>query len=227
MNYVTQSRTPNAGALLGALAIPAGVGVALAIGLVVTVTMPKPEDRIDAINVKPYVPPPPPDQPVEPAQTNTPQTARPAPDPVVPDTPISVSTNSPNISVAPVGTETSTIVSLPLPGGEITGPPIALPVLPDPIAAVPKGNPGSWIMERDYRANWIRQELSGVAAFTLNIDARGKVTDCTITRSTGHDVLDGATCRLLTRRARFDPARNATGDKVAGTYSSSVAWKIP
>ncbi|MEM7702891.1 MAG: TonB family protein [Pseudomonadota bacterium] len=227
MNYVAQNRRPNAGALLGALAIPAGVGAALIVGLAVTHVVTKPDEGLTGFTIKPEPIEPLPD-PIEPeTPTNTPQTARPAPDPVVPDTPISVSTNSPNITIAPVGTETSTIISLPLPGGEITGPPIALPVQPDPITAVPKGNPASWIMERDYRPNWIRQELSGVAAFTLDIDARGKVTDCTITRSTGHDVLDGATCRLLTRRARFDPARNSAGDKVAGSYSSSVAWKIP
>lgn len=226
MNYVAQNRRPNAGALLGALAIPAGVGAALIVGLAVTHVVTKPDNKVEGILIKPEPIEPLPD-PIEPeTPTNTPQTARPAPDPVVPDAPF-VITSGPEISVAPVGTETSSIINLPLPGGEITGPPIALPTMPDPIAAVPKGNPGSWILERDYRANWIRQELTGVAAFTLDIDARGKVTDCTITRSTGHEVLDGATCRLLTRRARFDPARNSAGDKVAGTYSSSVAWKIP
>ena len=43
MNYVAQSRTPNAGALLGSLAIPAGVGALLITSLAVTYVLPPPE----------------------------------------------------------------------------------------------------------------------------------------------------------------------------------------
>jgi len=225
MNYVAQSRRPNAGALMGALAIPAGVGAVLIVGLAVTVVVTPPIDNPIGYDVTPIDLPPPPDPVDDPAPTNAQTTPTTAPDPVVPDTRFIVPSR-PDISVAPVGTITSTIIDLPLPGGEITGPSIT-PALPDPIAVTPNGDPGGWIMERDYRARWIREGLSGVAGFTLEIDARGRVSDCTITRSAGHDVLDGATCRLLTRRARFDPARNSAGDKVAGSYSSSVAWKIP
>ncbi len=228
MNYVTQSRTPNAGALLGALAIPAGFGAALIVGLAVTVVVTTPPENLDAVDVEVDLPPPPPtpDKPETPdTPVQTPQTV--APDPVVPDTPIVLAGPS-VIDTAPIGSLSDDLITLPLPSGteRIVGPPIA-PILPDPIAASPKSDPGSWIGESDYRPRWIRENLSGVAGFTLEIDARGRVSDCTITRSTGHDVLDGATCRLLTRRARFNPAKSPQGDKVAGTYSSSVAWKIP
>lgn len=225
MNYVAQSRKPNAGALAGALAIPAGVGVALAISLAVTVVVTKPAENPDAINVKVDLPPPPPKPETPDTATQSPQTT--APKPVVPDTPF-VITSPPSVATTPISNLRDDLITIPLPSGagEIVGPPIT-PVLPDPIAVSPVGNPGSWIQERDYRSNWIRQGLSGVAGFTLKIDARGNVTDCTITRSTGHNVLDGATCRLLTRRARFDPARNSAGEKIAGTYASSVAWEIP
>ncbi|MEM7687921.1 MAG: TonB family protein [Pseudomonadota bacterium] len=227
MNYAAQTRKPNAGALLGALAIPAGVGAALIVGLAVTHVVTQPDAPLQGFNVKPTpIDPPPPEPEVEQTQTNTPQTARPAPDPVVPDAPFVIASSSPEISTAPVGTLTGPLFEMPLPGGEITGPPIA-PALPELIAVTPRGDPSEWIMERDYRSRWIREGLSGVAGFTLQIDARGRVSDCAITRSTGHDALDGATCRLLTRRAKFNPARNAAGDKVAGTYSSSVDWNIP
>lgn len=225
MNYVAQSRTPNAGALAGALAIPAGVGVALAISLAVTVVVTKPAENPDTFDVRVDLPPPPPTPETPQPDTKTPQTT--APDPVAPEAPFTVATK-PTIQTTPIGNLRDDLITLPLPsgGGEIVGPPIT-PALPDPIAAAPMGDPASWIQERDYRSNWIRWGLSGVAGFTLEIDARGRVSDCTITRSTGHDVLDGATCRLLTRRARFDPARNPAGEKVTGTYSSSVAWEIP
>lgn len=226
MNYVAQSRTPNAGALFGALAIPAGFGALLIAGLAVTYVLPPPEEGTKGFILKPKpIETPPPPEIVEPkTDTNPVQTK--APDPVITQSQIVIP--GPDITVAPVKNLGQQIITLPPPSGagEITGPPI-LPTLPDPIAAIPRGDPGSWIMERDYRSRWIRENLSGVASFTLEIDTRGKVSECTITRSTGHDVLDGATCRLLTRRARFNPARNSNGDKVTGTYSSSVAWEIP
>ena len=43
----------------------------------------------------------------------------------------------------------------------------------------------------------------------------------------GHPALDAATCDLVTKRARFDAARDNTGKPVAGTYSNSVTWRIP
>lgn len=225
MNYVAQPRRPNAGALIGALAIPAGVGAALVIGLAVTAVVNRPLQNPEAYDVTVDLPPPPPKPETPRADRKTPQTT--ARDPVIPDTPF-VIPKGPSIDSVPIANLRDDLITLPLPGGagEIVGPPVT-PSLPDPVAALPRGEPGGWITERDYQPRWIREDLSGVAGFTLRIDARGRVTDCTITRSTGHAVLDGATCRLLTRRARFDPARNSAGEKVAGAYSSSVAWEIP
>ena len=39
--------------------------------------------------------------------------------------------------------------------------------------------------------------------------------------------LDAATCKLLTRRARFEAASDETGAKIVGSYSGSVRWEIP
>ncbi|MBV7264764.1 TonB family protein [Erythrobacter sp. WH131] len=99
--------------------------------------------------------------------------------------------------------------------------------LPDPITASPRGNPGRWVTDSDYRSRWVREELSGVVSFALTIDRDGKVSDCTITKSTGHAQLDEATCRLIERRARFDPAKDSYGNPISGTYRNSVNWKLP
>ena len=101
------------------------------------------------------------------------------------------------------------------------------PPMFDPVKAAPRGNPGGWITNSDYRPSWINRGFAGVAGFTLQIDANGRVTNCAITQSTGHAQLDTATCRLLRSRARFTPARDSSGAIVAGSYSSSVAWEIP
>ena len=39
--------------------------------------------------------------------------------------------------------------------------------------------------------------------------------------------LDDATCRLISRRAQFDPATDETGARVPGTYTGSVRWELP
>ena len=57
--------------------------------------------------------------------------------------------------------------------------------------------------------------------------AAGKVTGCSITRSTGHGALDAATCELVSKRARFDAARDGTGKPVAGNFTGSITWNIP
>ncbi|ANC50469.1 hypothetical protein CP97_14783 [Aurantiacibacter atlanticus] len=50
---------------------------------------------------------------------------------------------------------------------------------------------------------------------------------CEIIGSTGHASLDNATCRLIERRARFDPATSTSGETVVGTYTGTVTWQIP
>lgn len=59
------------------------------------------------------------------------------------------------------------------------------------------------------------------------IGSNGRVNECEITRSSGHASLDRNTCRLIERRARFDPATNNRGETTVGTYSGSITWQIP
>ena len=59
------------------------------------------------------------------------------------------------------------------------------------------------------------------------IGSNGRVNACEITASSGHAALDEATCKFVTRRARFEPATDSNGAKVVGSYSSKVTWRIP
>lgn len=93
--------------------------------------------------------------------------------------------------------------------------------------AAPANDPGRWVTNADYRSSWINQELVGTARFRLDIAADGRVTGCRITGSTGHAALDEATCRLVSKRARFKPARDANGDAVASSYVQTVKWQLP
>lgn len=227
MTYVSANRRPNAVALAGALGIPGAVGALLVVGLAVTVTTVPPRPNPTATPIAEILlPPPPPPTPTP----ETPRDARTPSNPTetiptpMPPTPLPVDLGRGE----PVGTGLGTGSD-----ARVESDYHNIPDFPpsaslyDPVGAKPKGNPGKWVTNDDYRPRWVAEELSGTARFTLQIDARGKVTGCTITRSTGHAALDTATCDLVSKRARFDAARDGNGKPVAGTYSNSVRWSIP
>lgn len=226
MTYASANRRPNPAALTAALGIPGAIGALLVVGLAVTVvTVPdKPNPEAREISKIPLPPPPPPVDPqprTDASTTNT--TIIPLPKPI-----------EPVLIDVPIG---DTFPTYPGPGdltGTGTGPvdlgipgPTPTASLFDPVGARAKGNPGRWVTNDDYRTRWILEEMAGTARFNLAIDARGKVTGCTITRSTGHAPLDTATCDLVTKRARFDAARDGTGKPVAGNYTGVITWQIP
>lgn len=107
---------------------------------------------------------------------------------------------------------------------------IVMPAPPPPPRAdgklpTPKGAPQSWVLNSDYPDADLRARHEGRMSFTLQIDAKGRVTDCVITSSSGHESLDKTTCSLLMKRARFDPAENAAGQKIAGSWASRFTWE--
>jgi len=160
----------------------------------------------------------------------------PVPDPVVTpqDTPATPYQGDERILTPPAGTTTTTTLLPPseMPGGTgdiILGDPPGPPLPPPNLAqgARPANNPGSWVTQNDYSASDIRAERQGTARFTLGIGTDGKVTSCSITASTGFESLDAATCRYVSRRARFQPALDDAGVLAAGSYTGSIRWVIP
>jgi len=93
--------------------------------------------------------------------------------------------------------------------------------------AAPKQSPSEWLTADDYPPSALRAGEEGRTGFTLAIGADGRVTACSVTRSSGSEALDSAACRIITRRARFTPARDADGRPTAGSYSNSVSWRVP
>lgn len=79
----------------------------------------------------------------------------------------------------------------------------------------------------DYPAAALRGREEGVVAFRLEVGPQGRVTRCTITGSSGSASLDVATCRILTARARFTPARNSSNEPTSDFFSSRVTWRLP
>lgn len=108
---------------------------------------------------------------------------------------------------------------------QVAVPPVA--VITPARPPVPKGSPGAWATNDDYPADALRAGSEGRVTFSLSVSADGTPTACTIVASSGNSSLDETTCRLVTERARFTPARDSAGAAITGTYMNSVRWVIP
>lgn len=80
------------------------------------------------------------------------------------------------------------------------------------------------IRNKDYPKAAARARATGtvIAHFTVGTD--GRVSGCTIKRSSGNAELDATTCRLATERFRYDPARDASGRPVATKVGWQQVW---
>jgi TonB family protein len=112
--------------------------------------------------------------------------------------------------------------------------PVASPVPPAPPAGAtraetvsPATNPGSWVTPDDYPARALRDEREGIVGFRLAVGIDGLPSQCDITAPSGDAELDDKTCQLLMERARFTPARDESGQKVASSYTNRIRWQIP
>jgi periplasmic protein TonB len=93
-------------------------------------------------------------------------------------------------------------------------------------AAVPQGA-GEWIKTDDYPLSALRYEEEGIVQFLLKIGTDGRVIECKILASNASPALEAQTCRLVTLRGRFTPARDKKRKAMIDTFSSRVFWRIP
>lgn len=88
-------------------------------------------------------------------------------------------------------------------------------------------NYGMWIEFADYPPAAKQQELEGVVQVIYFVEPDGRVRDCKTMVSSGHELLDAATCNAIKSRARFKPARNSEGRAVRQMGSRRVVWSLP
>lgn len=84
-------------------------------------------------------------------------------------------------------------------------------------------HPERWITGRHYPMEARRNRIQGSVEVTLEVDDRGRVEHCKITKSSGSGLLDRETCRLLLKRARFTPAIGPDGS-FAAQYYKTILW---
>lgn len=92
---------------------------------------------------------------------------------------------------------------------------------------VPRQPLAALVSPDDYPARALADKQGGTVRFRLDVGADGRVTMCTILRSSRSNVLDAMTCRLMRSRARFTPAHGAAGQPVAGRIEDEIVWTLP
>ena len=89
---------------------------------------------------------------------------------------------------------------------------------PKPLASTP--------VAMSYPPDALKRLQQGRTEVTLTVSDKGKPTRCVVTQSSGSGSLDRASCEAF-MRVRFDPARDAGGAAVKGTYVTHVNWRLP
>ena len=206
------------GAGASVLALEVGIAWAIVAALGMTITTHQ-DQRIIAVPIAPDIDPP---KPV-PSTPPTTQPRDPIPVPPINEFPQIFPTSVPTFIPETFGDGTD--------GGGIDIPrpnPVPSPVPSfTPKAARPLGNTANWVTTNDYPTSGLRGEHEGSTRYRLSVDTAGKVTNCAVTASSGFADLDSATCATLARRAKFTPATDDSGAKVAGSYSGTVTWRLP
>ena len=82
------------------------------------------------------------------------------------------------------------------------------------------------ISDRDYPRGAVDDHSSGRVSVIYTIEADGRATNCTITRSSGSQELDETTCRLIEQRFVFEPSRDRSGRPVRSRMVQDHIWEV-
>lgn len=82
------------------------------------------------------------------------------------------------------------------------------------------------ISEADYPRRALEAGIGGTVYLRFVVAPDGRVSDCAVTRSSGSPELDSTTCRLIMRRFRYRPARDAQGRAIADVVRGEHVWEV-
>ena len=97
---------------------------------------------------------------------------------------------------------------------------------PIPARARPIRPLASLVGPPDYPAAARRAGAEGATHFSLTVDENGRVGDCVVTIPSGSVDLDAAACAIMTRRARFSPARTPEGAPTLDEHRGHINWRL-
>lgn len=81
------------------------------------------------------------------------------------------------------------------------------------------------LYDSDYPDWALDAGISGTVHFRFTVGVNGRVSDCRITRSSGSARLDDMTCRLIEKRFRYAPSRDAQGRPYPDTVTGEQTWE--
>lgn len=82
------------------------------------------------------------------------------------------------------------------------------------------------ITGRDYPEAAARIGATGTVGLRFVVGVDGRVSDCRVTRSSGNADLDETTCRLIRKRFRYEPSRDARGRPYADVVTGEQVWEL-
>lgn len=206
-------------ALIIALAIVGGIGAVMVIGLAIN-AIKKEIERVTTVDIEEPPPPEEPDEPPPPQENTAP------PPPVAPPPPISIAPAPPPIQTQPTIPPPSP-PALRIPPPAPAGPPPAPPA-PSKARGARTKNERSWAarIQENYPARALREEIEGTVGVRVTVTPDGRATGCSVTASSGSDILDAAACQGMERYARFEPALDDAGNPTNGSYSTRITYRL-
>ena len=90
------------------------------------------------------------------------------------------------------------------------------------LAKAPKGPLKPLFSLDDYPPEAVRQHWEGTVIAQVTVNAQGVPTSCHIAKSSGHAMLDEATCNVIMQRAKFKPS-----GKEESFTTPPITWAVP
>jgi TonB family protein len=98
-----------------------------------------------------------------------------------------------------------------------------------PVAALQshaEGNLARYFSSDDYPWMALMKSQGGQVRFSILIDEKGRVADCSVIGPSGVAALDAQTCAILTERARLKPAVGIDGKPARDSYIGRIVWRV-
>jgi TonB family protein len=103
----------------------------------------------------------------------------------------------------------------------------AVPAFADAPTTNAAQNAANWdTFLKFYPSRALAAHEEGAVGFSVTIDRSGAVTQCQVTRSSGHPLLDQETCNVITLHAQFQPEQGLSGSQVR-THEGVITWRLP
>lgn len=223
MSYADQQQAGNkTTSIVIVILIHVAIGYLLVTGLAINAVKDVVE-RVTTVNVE-EEPPPPEEEPPPPEEMPEPTSP---PPPVAPPPPFNIAPNPPQMETrqdppppAPTDYRPSTAPSAP------PGPP-SPPRVSKARGVQPK-NQRSWAarIQENYPRRAAQEEIEGTVGVRVTVTPDGRATGCSVTSSSGSDILDSAACKDLERYGRFDPALDDDGNPINASWSTRITYKL-